>query len=111
MTIVLFQDPSEPEVWYGAVPAMRGVHSDGATRDEALKMTTLALEGTLELFFELGRLLPSVATDLDFGLAQIRTDFGLPDAAFETVRVDLSVSFTASALFETEVRSFATASG
>lgn len=109
-TIVIFQDQTEPDVWYGAVPAVRGVHSNGTTRDQALQMTTLALEGTLELFFELGLVIPPDLTNLEPALAQIRDDFGLPDANFEMVQVDLSAVVRALSVFESEVSSFATAS-
>ena len=110
-TVVLFQDPLQPEYWIGCVPAVRGVHSQGETRDEALQMTTLALEGTLELFFELGRFIPSDVTNPDLALMQIKDDYGLSEVHFEVVQVDLFVSVTAASVLHSEVSTFATASG
>jgi antitoxin HicB len=110
-TVVLFQDPHQPEFWIGSVPAIRGVHSQGETRDEALQMTTLALEGTLELFFELGKFIPSDMTNFDLALAQIKDDYGLAEGYFDVVKVDLSVRVTAASMLHSEVSAFATASG
>lgn len=108
-SVLLFQDPNDSEGWLGAVPALRGVHSQGRTRDEAFAMTTLALEGALELLFERGQIAPSDVTDLEQARSQTRADFGLFDAVFEIaeVHVQLVVTVTVS---EPEVKSLATAS-
>jgi antitoxin HicB len=63
-TILLYRDPNEG-VWYGKVPAVLGVFSDGDTREEAIANTTEALEAMLEFLIEDGQVLPQDAFDLE----------------------------------------------
>ncbi len=64
-TLLLYRETLEPRTWYGVVPAVRGVLSDGDSLEEAVQMTTDALEGMLEAMLEQGESLPSDAFDLE----------------------------------------------
>ncbi len=86
-TALLFRDPTDPEVWLGAVPAVRGVHSFGDTREHALEMTAEALEGMLELLFEIGERIPNDETDLEPAKVEWRELLGQSDVQFETAKI------------------------
>jgi predicted RNase H-like HicB family nuclease len=63
-TALIFQDPNEPDGWLGAVPAVAGVVSQGATRQEALSMTQEALELMLSVMLEDKAFIPNDLVDL-----------------------------------------------
>jgi predicted RNase H-like HicB family nuclease len=86
------------------VPAIRGVQSQGRTREEALATTILALEGVLESFSR--RNIPYLQDS--HNQEQTRADFALPDTTMEMVQVQIQVVVTS--LLMNEVNSLATTS-
>lgn len=108
-TVLLFQDPTDPNTWLGTVPAVRGVHSSGDTRDHALAMTTLALEGVLEFLFDHVGTIPNDVSDLAAAQSATLDQFGLPEVEMEVTRLAVYFDVTATPA-EPEVNSFAAAS-
>jgi len=56
--IHIYQDPEEPGVWIGEVPGVRGVISDGDSKEEAIANTLEALEGMLPAMKKRGLPIP-----------------------------------------------------
>ena len=99
-TLLLYRnphDPDDPQAWYGIVPAVQGVLSDGDSLDEAVTMTTDALEGMLEVILERGHALPENTFDLAAAKQWASELFGDVALEFETKEAKIKIGVNALA--------------
>ena len=99
-TLLLYRnphDPDEPHAWYGIVPAVRGVISDGDSLEEAVTMTTDALEGMLEVILEHRQALPENIFDLAAAKQWASELFGDVALEFETREAKIKIGVNALA--------------
>ena len=94
-SILLYHDLLEPETWYGVVPAVPGVISDGDSQLQALQMTTEALELMLEYCLESGQMLPKDSFDLELAKQHVLAFFE-SSAELEFVVKSVNVRFEVS---------------